>query len=111
VNNEKLTKLRKKKLKKPKKRSVNLKRSSEKDLALLHLTKKTTVTEDIIQGGMMNLIDISKKRGKDLGQEMRSKDTMIVIKEVSINQVIVIMKKGEGQEVEIIIDTKIIKTG
>ena len=39
---------------------------------------------------------------------MKSQDTtVIVIKEVSINQVIIIMRTGGGQEVEIIIDTKI----
>lgn len=110
MKNVKLTKLQKKRPRKPKKLSVNLKKSSEKGLAphLPHL--RTTV--EIGQGGMMSLTDIKKKRGNDLGQGMiKGQDTVRVIKELNINQVIVIMKRGDAREVEIIIDTKIINIG
>ena len=73
----------------------------------------TIIVVGIGQGGMMNLIDIKKKKGKDLGPEMRRKNKMIAIKEVSINQAIIIMKIEEDQEVETIVDTRTIniKTG
>ena len=73
----------------------------------------TIIVVGIGQGGMMNLIDIKKKKGKDLGPEMRRKNTLIAIKEVSINQAIIIMKIEEDQEVETIVDTRTIniKTG
>jgi hypothetical protein len=68
----------------------------------------------INQGEMMNLIDIKKKRGKDLDPE-----TMLIRRDISkvkgeeimssINQEIIIKKRKEGREVEIIIiDTRII---
>jgi hypothetical protein len=68
---------------------------------------------------MMNLIDIKKKRGKDLDPEtmLIRRDTLrVTVKEnmSSINQEIIIKKRKEGREVEIIIiDTRIIniKTG
>ena len=60
----------------------------------------TIIVVGIGQGGMMNLIDIKKKKGKDLGREMRRKNTLIAIKEVSINQAIIIMKIEEDQEVD-----------
>ncbi len=57
----------------------------------------------------MSLTDIKKKRGNDLDQgKIKGQDTVRVIKELNINQVIVIMKRGDAREVEIIIDTKII---
>jgi hypothetical protein len=73
----------------------------------------TIIVAGIGQGGMTNLIDIKKKKGKDLGREMRRKNTLIAIKEVSINQAIIIMKIEEDQEVETIVDTRTIniKTG
>ena len=73
----------------------------------------TIIVVGIGQGGMMNLIDIKKKKGKDLGPEMRRENTLIAIKEVSINQAIIIMKIEEDQEVETIVDTRTIniKTG
>ena len=73
----------------------------------------TIIVVGIGQGGMMNLIDIKKKKGKDLGPEMRRKNKLIAIKEVSINQAIIIMKIEEDQEVETIVDTRTIniKTG
>ena len=79
----------------------------------------TTTIKVISQEEMMNLIDIKKKRGKDLDPEkmLIRRDTLKVMGEEnmsSINQEIIIKKRKEGRGVEIIIiDTRIIniKTG
>jgi hypothetical protein len=69
-------------------------------------------------GEMMNLIDIKKRRGKDLDPEtmIRRDISKVMGEEImsSINQEIIIKKRKEGRGAEIIIiDTRIIniKTG
>ena len=67
---------------------------------------KMTVTTDIGQGGLLNLIEIKRKKEKDLDQEISSIDKLIIIKEVNIKQVITIMRRGEDREAEIIIGVR-----
>jgi hypothetical protein len=79
----------------------------------------TIIITVISQEEMMNLIDIKKKRGKDLDPEImlsKGDTSKVIVEEImsSINQEIIIKKIKEGQGVEIIIiDTRIIniKTG